>query len=92
MAGRRGRPPHRQAFLLRPPVVVPPADPVVIGCGKTFLARAPRHAAVRRRYSVDFERCDRMLRRLGASCLDDSHDAEVRELLRVDLLPIPAPP
>lgn len=54
--------------------------------GKTFLATALGHAAVRRRYSVHFERCDRMLRRLRASRLDNSHDAEVRKLLRVDLL------
>ncbi len=53
---------------------------------KTFLATALGHAAVRRRYSVHFERCDRMLRRLRASRLDNSHDAEVRKLLRVDLL------
>ncbi len=35
-----------------------------VGVGKTFLATALGHAAVRRRYSVHFERCDRMLRRL----------------------------
>jgi DNA replication protein DnaC len=57
-----------------------------VGVGKTFLATALGHAAVRRRYSVHFERCDRMLRRLRASRLDNSHDAEVRKLLRVDLL------
>ncbi len=57
-----------------------------VGVGKTFLATALGHAAVRRRYSVHFERCDRMLRRLRASRLDNSHDAEMRKLLRVDLL------
>jgi DNA replication protein DnaC len=57
-----------------------------VGVGKTFLASALGHAAIRRRYSVHFERCDRMLRRLRASRLDNSHDAEVRKLLRVDLL------
>jgi DNA replication protein DnaC len=57
-----------------------------VGVGKTFLATALGHAGVRRRYSVHFERCDRMLRRLRASRLDNSHDAEVRKLLRVDLL------
>jgi DNA replication protein DnaC len=57
-----------------------------VGVGKTFLATALGHAAVRRRYSVHFERCDRMLRRLRTSRLDNSHDAEVRKLLRVDLL------
>ncbi len=51
------------------------------GVGKTFLVTALGHAGVRRRYSVHFERCDRMLRRLRASRLDNSHDAEVRKLL-----------
>lgn len=57
-----------------------------VGVGKTFLATALGHAAVRRRYSVHFERCDRLLKRLRASRLDNSHDAEIRKLLRVDLL------
>ena len=59
-----------------------------VGVGKTFLATALGHAAVRRRYSVHFERCDRLLKRLRASRLDNSHDAETRKLLRVDLLVI----
>jgi len=59
---------------------------VPAGVGKTFLATALGHAAVRRRYSVHFERCDRLLKRLRASRLDNSHDAEIRKLLRVDLL------
>ena len=57
-----------------------------VGVGKTFLATALGHAAVRRRYSVHFERTDRMLKRLKASRLDNSHNAEMRKLLRVDLL------
>ena len=57
-----------------------------VGVGKTFLATALGHAAVRRRFSVHFERCDRMLKRLRASRLDNSHDTEMRKLLRVDLL------
>ena len=56
-----------------------------VGVGKTFLATALGHAAIRRRYRVHFERTDTMLRRLKASRLDNSHDAEVRKLLRVDL-------
>ncbi len=59
-----------------------------VGVGKTFLATALGHAAVRRRYSVHFERCDRLLKRLRASRLDNSHDSEMRKLLRVDLLVI----
>lgn len=57
-----------------------------VGVGKTFLATALGHAAIRRRHSVHFERCDRLLKRLRASRLDNSHDNEIRKLLRVDLL------
>ncbi|MEX2549668.1 MAG: ATP-binding protein [Nitriliruptoraceae bacterium] len=59
-----------------------------VGVGKTFLATALGHAAVRRRFSVHFERCDKLLKRLRASRLDNSHDTEIRKLLRVDLLMI----
>jgi DNA replication protein DnaC len=58
----------------------------LVGVGKTFMATALGHAAVRRRHSVHFERTDRLLKRLNASRLDNSHDAEMRKLLRVDLL------
>ena len=57
-----------------------------VGVGKTFVATALGHAAVRRRYSVIFCRADVCLKRLRASRLDNSHDAEMRKLLRVDLL------
>ena len=57
-----------------------------VGVGKTFQATALGHAAVRRRFTVHFERCDRLLKRLRASRLDNSHDVEMRKLLRVDLL------
>src|SRR5438105_2554721 len=57
-----------------------------VGVGKTFIATALGHAAVRRRYSVVFQRADVLLKRLRASRLDNSHDAEMRKLLRVDLL------
>jgi len=57
-----------------------------VGVGKTFLASALGHAAVRRRITVHFERCDRLLKRLRASRLDNSHDNEMRKLIRVDLL------
>jgi DNA replication protein DnaC len=57
-----------------------------VGVGKTFIATALGHAAVRRRYSVIFQRADVALKRLRASRLDNSHDAELRKLLRVDLL------
>ncbi len=57
-----------------------------VGVGKTFLATALGHAAVRRRYSVHCERTDKLLKRLKASRLDNSHEVELRKLLRVDLL------
>jgi DNA replication protein DnaC len=57
-----------------------------VGVGKTFLASALGHAAIRRRYSVHFERCERLFKRLKASRLDNSHDAEMRKLLRADVL------
>jgi len=53
---------------------------------QAFLATALGHVAVRRRYSVHFQRCDRLLKRLRASRLDNSHETEMRKLLRVDLL------
>jgi len=57
-----------------------------VGVGKTFLATALGHAAVRQRHSVHFERAERLFKRLKATRLDNSHDAEVRKLIRVDLL------
>lgn len=57
-----------------------------VGVGKTFLATALGHAAVRRRYRVHFERTDHLLRRLKASRLDNSHDVEIRKLVRFDVL------
>ncbi|MGH3649118.1 MAG: IS21-like element helper ATPase IstB [Acidimicrobiia bacterium] len=57
-----------------------------VGVGKTFLATALGHAAVRRRYTVHFERADVLLKRLRASRLDNSHPTEMRRLIRVDLL------
>src|SRR5690606_12512577 len=50
------------------------------------LATALVHAAVRRRYTVHFERADVLLKRLRASRLDNSHPTEMRKLIRVDLL------
>jgi DNA replication protein DnaC len=57
-----------------------------VGVGKTFLATALGHIAVRRRRSVHFERADRLFKRLKVARLDNSHDAELRKLLRVDVL------
>lgn len=57
-----------------------------VGVGKTFMASALGHAAIRRRYTVCFTRADVLLKRLRASRLDNSHDTEMRKLIRVDLL------
>jgi len=57
-----------------------------VGVGKTFLATALGHAAVRNRHSVHFERAGPLLKRLRASRLDNSHDEQIRKLLRTDLL------
>ena len=57
-----------------------------VGTGKTFIATALGHAAVRRRRTVHFERAGRLLKRLKAARLDNSHDAEIRKLLHADLL------
>jgi DNA replication protein DnaC len=57
-----------------------------VGTGKTFLATALGHAAVRARHSVHFERAGLLLKRLRASRLDNSHDEQIRKLLRTDLL------
>lgn len=57
-----------------------------VGVGKTFLATALGHIAVRRRISVHVERADRLFKRLRVARLDHSNDAELRKLLRVDVL------
>ena len=57
-----------------------------VGVGKTFLASALGHIACRRRHSVIADRADRLFKRLRASRLDGSHEAELRRLIRVDLL------
>jgi len=57
-----------------------------VGVGKTFLANALGHAAVRRRYTVHVERADKLFKRLRAARLDHTHDQEMRKLHRVELL------
>ena len=66
-----------------------PNDVVIlgpVGVGKTFLATTLGHIAIRRGRSVHFERADTLLKRLKTTRLDNSHDTEVRKLLRVDVL------
>jgi DNA replication protein DnaC len=57
-----------------------------VGVGKTHLANAIGHIAVRRRHRVLIMRADQMLKGLKAARLDHSYAAELRKLLRVDLL------
>jgi DNA replication protein DnaC len=57
-----------------------------VGVGKTHAATALGHVACRRRHSVVMARCDRLLKRLKASRLDGTYEAEMRRLIAVDLL------
>lgn len=57
-----------------------------VGVGKTFLAHALGHIACRRGYSVLALRTDRMLKTLKHARLTQSHEAELRKLLAIDLL------
>jgi DNA replication protein DnaC len=57
-----------------------------VGVGKTHLATAIGHIAVRRRRTVKFLRADQMFRTLKAARLDNSVEAEMRALARVEVL------
>lgn len=57
-----------------------------VGVGKTHLATALGHIAIRRRLSVHAARTDKLFTRLRAARLDNTLDAEIRKLARVDLL------
>ena len=57
-----------------------------VGVGKTHLATALGHVAVRRRISVLMSRADKLFKRLKASRLDNTLDAEMRRLANVQLL------
>ena len=58
----------------------------LVGVGKTHLASALGHIAVRRRHSVRFLRADQMFRTLKAARLDNSVEVEMRALARVEVL------
>ncbi len=57
-----------------------------VGVGKTHLATALGHIAIRRRLSVHAARADKLFTRLRAARLDNSLEAEMRKLARVDVL------
>lgn len=59
-----------------------------VGVGKTHLASALGHIAVRRNHRVLIVRSGHMLKRLKAARLDHTYPLELRKLLRVDLLVI----
>lgn len=57
-----------------------------VGVGKTHLAAALGHIAVRRRFTVHFTRADKLFTRLRAARLDNTLEAEIRRLTRTDVL------
>jgi DNA replication protein DnaC len=57
-----------------------------VGVGKTHLATALGHIAVRRRRSVHIARADKLFKRLKAARLDNSLEVEIRKLAAVELL------
>ena len=62
-------------------------EPVItVGVGKTHLATALGHIAIRRRLTVQMARAEKLFTRLRAARLDNTLDAEFRRLTRLDLL------
>jgi DNA replication protein DnaC len=57
-----------------------------VGVGKTHLATALGHIAVRRRVTVHMTRADKLFKRLKAARLDNSLEAEMRRLAHVQVL------
>jgi len=57
-----------------------------VGVGKTFLATTLGHVACRRGHAVHMVRADKMLKELKAARLDRTHEAEMRRLIRSELL------
>lgn len=57
-----------------------------VGVGKTFIAHAIGHIATRLGHTVTAVSADSMLKTLKHARLDNSHEAEMRKLVGVDLL------
>lgn len=57
-----------------------------VGVGKTHLATALGHIAVRRRHTVLYARADKLFTRLRAARLDNTLEAELRRLTNVEML------
>lgn len=66
---------HQSAIILGP-----------VGVGKTHIATALGHNAIRRRHTVLFARADKLFTRLRAARLDNTVDAETRRLTTIDVL------
>jgi DNA replication protein DnaC len=66
---------HQSAIILGP-----------VGVGKTHLATALGHMAIRRRHTVHFARADKLFTRLRAARLDNTVDTEIRRLSAIDVL------
>ena len=66
---------HRHIVILGP-----------VGVGKTHLATALGHMAIRRRHTVSFARADKLFTRLRAARLDNTVDTEIRRLAAIDVL------
>ena len=58
----------------------------LVGVGKTHLACALGHIAIRRRRGVHMARADKLFKRLKAARLDNTLDYEMRRLATVELL------
>jgi len=57
-----------------------------VGVGKTHLATALGHIAIRRRHTVIYTRADKLFTRLRGARLDNTLEAEMRRLAGVELL------
>ena len=57
-----------------------------VGVGKTHLATALGHTAIRRHHGVIYSRADKLFTRLRAARLDNTLDAEMRRLTTIDVL------
>ncbi|BBZ06874.1 hypothetical protein MDOR_17780 [Mycolicibacterium doricum] len=57
-----------------------------VGVGKTHLATALGHIAIRRKHTVLFGRADKLFTRLRAARLDNTVDTEIRRLAATDVL------
>lgn len=66
---------HQSAIILGP-----------VGVGKTHLATALGHNAIRRRHTVLFARADKLFTRLRGARLDNTVEAEIRRLTTIDVL------